>query len=124
MALLSFWIGVASIPTAMTTERALPALTTAVVAISNIVAGFALWRCLSWAHIGFIAVAIAGIVNLSMFHFVLGQPSTRVWAGQLIVAGTFSLLVYRYIRTQLSAASLGADLPNPAVQADRATRGG
>jgi hypothetical protein len=83
----------------MTTDRALPALTTAVVAISSIVAGFALWRCASWAHIAFAAAAIAGLLNLSMFHFVLVQPSTRqFWAGQLIVAGALSVLVSRYIK--------------------------
>jgi hypothetical protein len=125
IALLSFWTGLAAIPQALSAGRVLPTICAALLAICSIVAGVALWRCVRWAHLAFLAATFAALANLSASHFVLGQPSTRqFWAGQMIAAGILSMFVYRYVRVELAALARAADSPDRAVQADRATRDG
>lgn len=117
LALLCFWIGVLYVPTVLTTEGALPRLTSAVFAMSSFVAGYALWRCASWGHLAFRVAAIACLVNLSTFHFVLGQPPTRpLWAGQLFAAAALFVLLSGYVKLRLGVRAPETSSPNPLVQ--------
>ena len=99
IALLSGLSAIGSVAEVLQMKAAMPMATAASVSVATAVQAVALWRCLPWAHWAFLATSILGLVNLSTYYFVLGQPAARrVWIGQSLLAGALATVTFLLIR--------------------------